>query len=270
MDFIYSALAGVIQGLTEFLPVSSSGHLVLVHDIFKFNFPDNIFYDVTMHVATLVALVFFFRKDVARLLGGFGRSLGRRDLVNDPEQRLAWLLILATVPAGAAGYLLETVIGNLHRQPFVVAAALAAVAGLFFAAERHAAQKKIVADMSAADAAAIGFAQALAFIPGISRSGITLVAGLGLGLKRQEAARFSFLLSIPTIFGAAVKKGLEVKDWPSAGIPVLAVGFAAALVSGILAIRFFMRFAGRHPLNVFAWYRIALSALIVLWLLATR
>ncbi len=268
MDYLYSVLAGVIQGLTEFLPVSSSGHLVLIHDILKFDFFDNVLYDVAMHLATLIALVVYFRRDIVRLVRGFGLSLGRRDLKNDPEQRLPWLILLAMVPAVAAGYLLESFIGGVLRRPLVVAAALALVAGLFFAAERFAEKKKTLAEMTAGDAAAIGIAQAVAFIPGVSRSGITLVAGLGRKLTRPAAARFSFLLSIPTVFGAALKKGLEIGGAAGADWGVLAVGFVAALVSGVLAIRFFMGFVGRHPIHVFAWYRLALSALVIIWLLA--
>ncbi|MEN6559195.1 MAG: undecaprenyl-diphosphate phosphatase [Acidobacteriota bacterium] len=268
MDYLYSLLAGVIQGLTEFLPVSSSGHLVLIHDILKFDFFDNVLFDVAMHLATLVALVVYFRRDIVRLVRGFFASLSRRDLRNDPDQRLPWLILLAMVPAVAVGYLLESFIGAVLRRPAVVAAALALVAGLFFAAERFAAKTKTLAGMTAADAAAIGAAQAVAFIPGVSRSGITMAAGMGRKLTRTDAARFSFLLSIPTVFGAAVKKGLEIGAAGGADWAVLAVGFVAALASGILAIRFFMGFVGRHSLRPFAWYRLALSALVIVWLLA--
>ena len=267
MNYLYSLFAGVIQGLTEFLPVSSSGHLVLIHDILKFDFFDNVLYDVALHLATLVALVVYFRRDIVRLLRGFGLSLARRDLRHDPDQRLPWLILLAMVPAVAAGYLLESFIGGSLRRPLVVAAALAVVAGLFFAAERFAQKKKTLAEMTAVDAAAIGVAQAVAFVPGVSRSGITLVAGLGRKLTRTDAARFSFLLSIPTVFGAGVKKGLEIGGAAGADWAVLAVGFAAALVSGVLAIRFFMTFVGRHSLRAFAWYRLALAALVIIWLL---
>jgi len=268
MNYLYSMIAGIVQGLTEFLPVSSSGHLVLFHDILKFDFFDNVLFDVAMHLATLVALVVFFRKDIVRLARGFGRSLGRRDLRNDPDQRLPWLILLGTVPAVAAGYLFESFVGGALRRPGVVAVALAVVAGLLFAVEKIAVKKRTLADMTAADATVIGIAQAAALIPGVSRSGITLAAGLGRKLTRPDAARFSFLLSIPTVFGAAVKKGLEIGHASGADWAVLAVGFGAALLSGLLAIRFFMKFVGRHSLRVFAWYRLGLSALVVLWLLA--
>lgn len=270
MDFLYSLLSGIIQGLTEFLPISSSGHLVIIHDILKFEFFDNVLYDVALHLATALALTIYFRREVLVIIRGFARSLRRWDFRNDPEQRLAWLVILAVLPAVAVGLVFGSAIETNLRNPLIVAAALGLVGISFFAAEKLSVQKKIVAEMTPGDAAVIGAAQVLAFIPGVSRSGISLVAGLGRRLRREEAARFSFLLSIPTIFGAAVKTGLKVDDWSGANWPVLAVGFGAAFVSGILTIRYFLKFVARHPLNVFAWYRIGVGLLILLWLALSR
>ncbi|MCX6571898.1 MAG: undecaprenyl-diphosphate phosphatase [Candidatus Aminicenantes bacterium] len=270
MDFLYSLLAGIVQGLTEFLPISSSGHLVIIHDIFKFEFFDNVLYDVGLHVATALALAIFFRREILVIIRGFARSLRRWDFRNDPEQRLAWLVILATLPAVVVGLFFGSVIEKSLRSPLIVATALAVVGISFFVAEKLSVQKKLVAEMTPADAVVIGAAQVLAFIPGVSRSGIALVAGLGRKLRRAEAARFSFLLSIPTIIGAAVKTGLKGGDWSGANWPVLAVGFAAAFVSGILTIRYFLKFVARHPLHVFAWYRIGISLLILLWLALSR
>lgn len=268
MNYLYAALAGIIQGLTEFLPVSSSGHLVLFHDILKFEFSDNLYFDVITHAGTLFALLLFFRADVLRLFRAGVRSLRHWEFRTDPDQRLAWFLVLATVPAAVAGDLLESFVGGPLRHPIVVATALAAGAGLFFAAERFAAKTRALASMRPAEAALIGVAQVLSLIPGVSRSGITIVAGLGLGYRREEAVRFTLLLSIPTVLGAAVKKGLEAGYGLAANIPVLAVGFIAALIAGILTIRLFMKFVGLHSLNVFAWYRLGLSVLVFLWLLA--
>jgi undecaprenyl-diphosphatase len=270
MDFLYSLLAGIVQGLTEFLPVSSSGHLVIIHDILKFEFFDNVLYDVGLHLATALALAIFFRREIIVIIRGFARSLRRWDFRKDPEQRLAWLVILAALPAVAVGLFFGSVIESTLRSPLIVAAALAVVGISFIVAEKLSVQKKLVAEMTPADAVVIGAAQVLAFIPGVSRSGISLVAGLGRKLRRAEAARFSFLLSIPTIIGAAVKTGLKGGDWSGANWPVLAVGFAAAFVSGILTIRYFLKFVARHQLHVFAWYRIGISLLILLWLALSR
>jgi undecaprenyl-diphosphatase len=265
VDYLFSVLAGIVQGLTEFLPVSSSGHLVLFHDILKFEFFDNVLYDVILHLATLVALVVFFRREVVRIVRGFFASLRHWDLKKQPDQRLAWFLVLALLPAVAVGLAFGSVIETTLRSPYIVAGALWAVAGLFFVAERAPAQAKDIGGMTAADAGTVGLAQVLAFVPGVSRSGITLVAGLARKVKRAEAARFTFLLSIPTILGADLKEAVTA-DWAQADWAVLGLGFAAALVSGFLTIGFFLSFARRHTLRPFAWYRIGL----LVWLVAFR
>lgn len=269
MNVLFAVIAGVLQGLTEFLPISSTGHLVILHDILRFDAFDNALFDVAVHLGTILALLMFFRNDVVRLVRGFVDSFRRRDLKNDEAQRLSWYLVLALIPAVAVGYLFELAIEGTVRDPLVVAGALIVVALLFFVAERHAPQEKDLGRMTAGDAASIGAAQVLAFIPGVSRSGITILAGLLRRMKRAEAARFSMLLSIPTIVGAGLFKGLKI-DWARADWLVLVVGFTAAFASGFLTIRLFLRFLTRYPLNVFAWYRIGLGVLVVLWVLFLR
>jgi undecaprenyl-diphosphatase len=269
MNLLFAIAAGVLQGLTEFLPVSSTGHLVILHDILRFDAFDNALFDVAVHLGTILALLIFFRGDVIRLIRGFARSFVRRDLKNDEPQRLSWLIAVALIPAVAVGYFFQLALEGTVRNPLVVSGALIAVALLFFAAERHARQEKDLGAMTVADAAAVGVAQVLAFVPGVSRSGITILAGLSRRMKRAEAARFSMLLSIPTIVGAGLLKGLKI-DWAGADWPVLIVGFAAAFISGFLTIRLFLRFLTRYPLNVFAWYRIGLGILVALWVLVLR
>ncbi len=269
MNLLFAIIAGVLQGLTEFLPISSTGHLVILHDILRFDSFDNALFDVAVHLGTILALLIFFRNDIIRLVRGFFASIGRRDLKNDESQRVSWYIILALIPAVVVGYFFELAIDGTVRNPLVVAGALIVVALLFFAAERHARQEKDLGRMTAGDAASIGVAQVLAFIPGVSRSGITILAGLARRMKRAEAARFSMLLSIPTIIGAGLAKGLEI-DWTRADWTVLAAGMAAAFISGFLTIRLFLKFLARYPLNVFAWYRIGLGILVVLWVLVLR
>jgi undecaprenyl-diphosphatase len=268
MDWLLAAAAGILQGLTEFLPVSSSGHLVLFHELFGFSFSDDVLFDVAMHLATAAALLVFFRRDILRLVRGFLRTLNRRGPGADPDGRLAWLIALGTVPAVLAGAFFDDLIETRFRSVAVVAAALAVVALLFFVAEKLGKRKRRMEDVRLADAAAVGLAQALALVPGVSRSGITIVAGLARGLKRDEAARFSFLLSIPAVLGAGAKKVFEVPDWSQADGFVLGVGFAAAFVTGLVVLRFFLGFLGRRPLHVFAWYRIALASVLLVLLLA--
>lgn len=269
MNLLYAIIAGVLQGLTEFLPVSSTGHLVVLHDILRFDAVDNALFDVAVHLGTILALLIFFRNDIVRLVRGFVTSFRRRDLKNDESQRLSWYIVVALVPAVAVGYFFQLAIEGTVRNPLVVAVALITVALLFFAAERHARQEKDLARMTAGDAAAVGTAQILAFIPGVSRSGITILAGLARKMKRAEAARFSMLLSIPTIIAAGMAKGLKI-DWVRADWLVLLAGFVAAFVSGFLTIRLFLKFLTRYPLNVFAWYRIGLGILVALWVLVLR
>lgn len=267
MDWILAAAAGLLQGLTEFLPVSSSGHLVLFHELLGFSFSDDVLFDVVMHLATALALIVFFRREIPSFVRGFLRTLTPRRRGAGPDGRLAWLIVLGTVPAVLAGAFFDDLIETVFRSAAVVAATLGGVALLFFVAEKLGKRTRRMEEAGVGDAVAVGAAQALALVPGVSRSGITIVAGLVRGFKRDEAARFSFLLSIPAVLGAGLKKGWGA-DWSRADLLVLTIGFAAAFVSGLLVLRFFLRFLGRRPLHVFAWYRLALAAALLVVLLA--
>ena len=266
MDNLLALLAGIVQGLTEFLPVSSSGHLIILHDVLGFEAFDNVLFDVVMHLATLAVLLIVFRREIGRLVSGLWASLVRPAWKEDFEQRLPWLILAGSVPVAVTGFLFDDLIERALRTLPVVAGALVLVGLLFIVAERFAAQRREMTSATWGDALAVGLAQVISLVPGVSRSGLTIVAGLGRGMKRDEAARFSFLLSIPAVLGAGLKKVLEVGDWSQADLVALGLGFAAAFVSGLIAIRSFLRFLGRHPLHVFAWYRILLAAAVVVWL----
>jgi undecaprenyl-diphosphatase len=266
MQLLNALIAGLIQGLTEFLPVSSSGHLVLFHEVFGFEFGDNVFFDVAMHAATLAALVLFFRREVVVLVRGFFRLFKRPDLKCDLEARLALLVMAGSVPVVLVGALVYPLLGSGVRSVPVVITTLSVVALVFFVAERFGRRERMMPMMTAGDALLIGAAQSVALVPGVSRSGITICAGMARRLKRDEAARFSFLISIPAVAAAVVKSSLEVESWAAVDWPVLGLGFLAALLSGLFAIRFLLRFVGRHPLHVFAWYRLALAAAALAWL----
>lgn len=270
MDYVLAALAGLIQGLTEFIPISSSGHLILFHDIIGFDLPDNLAFDAFLHMGTLLALVVFFFKDIVRIIKGFFASLAKWDLKNDAYQRLAWMVIIGIVPAGLAGYFLEDLISlYFHDSPYatlVVAVMLVVIAGLFFVIERYAGRAvKLLEKLKVSDSIIIGIAQAIALIPGTSRSGITIIAGMWRGFKREEAARFSFLLSIPVVFGAGLKSVTDMGMASSAQWPLLAIGFATAAISGYIAIRFLIRFLSNHSLKAFAWYRLVMGVFIFGW-----
>ncbi|MBI5765930.1 undecaprenyl-diphosphate phosphatase, partial [Candidatus Falkowbacteria bacterium] len=210
MEYLLSILAGIIQGVAEFLPISSSGHLVLFHDIFGFNLPNNLLFDVILHWGTLIALVLFFYKDIWQIIRGFLASLTNWNLANDFNQRLAWLLVIGTIPAVIIGYFFEKFIVANFRSAISVAVILIIGAILFWIFEKYSRKQRDIGSINKWDSLIIGGAQAVALIPGVSRSGITIIAGLGRQLKRDEAARFSFLLSAPVIFGAGMKKVFAV------------------------------------------------------------
>ena len=266
MQYLLAIFAGLIQGITEFLPISSSGHLLILHDIFQLDFFDDKFFDVALHLATLLAVVVFFRKDIEKIIRGFLSSLFNWNLANNFNQRLAWLVIIGTLPALFFGYWFDNFIAGYLSSPYTVAAALIIVGLLFFVAEKIAQKTKTIQELRPLDALLMGLAQAVALIPGVSRSGITIIAGLGRKLKREEAARFSFLLSAPVILGAGLKAAWEVGDWSVINWPVLILSFSAAAISGYLSIKFLIGFLSRYSLRVFAWYRLIIGGLILLWL----
>lgn len=262
MNLFEALLLGIVQGLTEFIPVSSSGHLVLLHNALGANSSDLAF-DVALHTGTLAALVWFFGKDI----GGYAKGF----FVQTKQTRLARLLALATIPAVLAGVLLESAAESAFRSPRLVASTLLGFGLLMLAAEWWYKRQKSHLELKALktnQATGIGFAQALALVPGVSRSGSTITAGMVLGLDRVSATRFSFLLGIPIIFGAAVKK--LVFDWSHVAAQVeptlFIVGMASAFLSGLFAIRFMLKFLSNNGLEVFAYYRIALGLAVLLTL----
>lgn len=267
MSYILSILAGVVQGLTEFLPVSSSGHLVLFHEILNFKLPSDLAFDVMLHLGTFLALGLFFYQEIWRIIKGFISSLTNWDLKNNFDQRLAWLIIVGTIPAATIGFFFEDLLTGYFRRPVSVAMMLILVAGLIWLFEKYSSKLKQIKNLNWRDALIIGGAQVLALIPGASRSGITIVAGLGIGLTRAEAARYSFLLSAPIIFGAGMKKTIFLSHLAGVNWPVLIIGLLTATVVGYLTIKYFLRYLANHSLNIFVWYRLTIGVLALLWFL---
>ena len=276
MDTLVAAIVmGIVQGLTEFLPVSSSGHLILVPYLlgpylagFKDPFITSLEFSVILHIGTLVALLLYFRSDWLRLVPAFFAAVRHRSLDGDPDRRLAVLLAVATAPALILGYLLNN-LEDVIREPRLVAITLVIGAAILWLAERAGARRRMALDLSVAQAFAIGGAQAIALIPGISRSGISISAGLFAGLKRDEAARFSFLMATPITAAAAAFEVLKVIRGD--GVPVevapLAAGLIASFVFGILAIAVLLRFLRTRSTDVFVAYRVILAAVVlILWL----
>jgi len=274
MDILVQALVlGIVQGLTEFLPVSSSGHLILVPALlgWKDPFIDSLTFSVMLHMGTLVALLVYFWRDWLRLVPAGLAAIRDRSLGADPDRRLAWLVVTTMIPAVIVGVLLNDFIERNVRLPGLVALLLVVGAAILWLADRVGRQDRRIADLSFPAALGIGAAQALALFPGISRSGISISAGRLLGLSRPDAARFSFLMATPIIAGAGAWEGLKLVRGGSP-VPVafgpLAVGMVAALLSGLLAIHFLLGWLASHRLDVFVAYRLLLAAVVVVWFLA--
>jgi undecaprenyl-diphosphatase len=271
----WQALAlGIVQGLTELLPISSSGHLIIVpwladwqyletHDQFNQTF------DVALHVGTLVAVVVYFWEDVVRLVGAWFRSLRRRR-IESADERVAWFVAVATVPAAAIGALGEDVIADRLGEPWQIAILLAVFGVLLWIADRREPTRRM-SELGLGTAAAVGLAQSLALAPGVSRSGITITVARFLGLDRDSAARFSFLLLIPVVFGASLWKGLTdvvFGDLPPGSAGPFVVGILASAVSGLAAIWALLGYVRRHDYSVFVVYRLVAAAVILLLIVA--
>jgi undecaprenyl-diphosphatase len=259
---------GITQGITEFAPISSSGHLILVPWFFQWpilNDPNfNKTFDVALHVGTLVGALVYFRKDVVRYFVAWVRSIRAR-AISTTDERLAWALVIGTIPGVIVGATLEDVIQENLSQPVIIAVMLAVFGIVLYAVDRLASVRKRFGDISVKGGLALGVAQAVALQPGVSRSGITITAGRLMGIDRAGAARFSFLLSLPIIFGAGVFKGV---DLVAEGIPAgmgwpFFWGFVSAAVSGFLVIAFLLSYLRKHDFAIFMWYRIAVAALTI-------
>jgi undecaprenyl-diphosphatase len=273
MDTVVQALImGIVQGLTEFLPVSSSGHLIIVPFLFGWHDPfiDSLAFSVMLHIGTLLALLIYFWADWLRLVPAGLAAIRDRSFRGDPDRRLAWLLVAATIPAAVVGFLFNDVIESSVREVGLVALTLVVGGGILWLADRRGGRAKGVADVSFPVATGIGVAQALALVPGISRSGISISAARFAGLDREAAARFSFLMATPVTAGAALfelRKLVAGEAGVDVSVEPLVVGMVAAFVSGMLAIGVLLRYVRTRSLNVFVWYRLVLAGVVlVAWL----
>jgi undecaprenyl-diphosphatase len=270
LELFQAIVLGVVQGLTEFLPVSSSGHLLLGQFFFGLNQDRfGLSFDVALHMGTLVAIVSYFWRDLIRMALAFLRSFAYRDLDNDPDQRLAYLVIASTVPAALIGFLFEDFFEGKVRSPWVVVFNFVLVGVLFIVGEAVGTRTRRASKLGFGEAVGIGFAQATALVPGVSRSGATITLGLFLGLRREEAAKFSFLMSIPIIAGAG---SLKVAQVVAAGMDarqvlLFVVGFVTSAAVGYVTIRFLLNYLTNHSLRAFAYYRFGIAAVVVVLLL---
>ena len=271
LELLEAVFLGVVQGLTEFLPVSSSGHLLLGQyflgmDQERFGLS----FDAAIHTGTVLAVVWYFRADLLSIARAFVSSLPRPDF-SDAEVRMACLILVATIPAALIGFLFENFFATQVRSPWVVVFNLVFVGALFLVAEAVGRKMVSASKLGPLGALSVGLAQAAALVPGISRSGATITCGLFLGLRREEAARFSFLMSVPVTAAAA---GLSLAQAAGEGLDrheaaMFLAGSVSSAVVGYLAIRFLLRFLANHTLRVFAYYRFALAVVVAVVLLSS-
>ena len=274
MDLSIQALVmGLVQGLTEFIPVSSSGHLVLVPWLFGWKDPfiNSVAFSVVLHMGTLVALLAFFWTDWLTLIPAGLAAIRDRSIKGDPNRKMALLLLVATIPAVIAGPIFESKFEDLVREPARIALMLCVGAAILWLADRWGSKLRDETSLSFGESLALGLAQVIALVPGISRSGISISAGLFMGLNREAAARFSFLMATPVVGGAGIweaRKFLTHEAGPNPEINVIVIGFFAALISGFVAIRFMLEFLKRQPLTAFVLYRVVAAAAVFVVLLS--
>lgn len=263
MDFVQVVILALLQGLTEFLPISSSAHLILPSQIFGWA-DQGLAFDVGVHVGTLTAVVVYFRKDLILMFWAWFQSLSGR---HTGESKLAWLVVLATLPAVFVGFILNDLVDEYFRSMLIIAGTTIIFGALLGWADRNRVETRELKSINLKDAIIIGCAQAVALIPGTSRSGITITAGLMLGLERQAAARFSFLLSVPVILGAGLLKGLDlVESGNSAAWEMIALGTLIAGVSAFSCIHLFLKWLDRIGMMPFVIYRMLLGLILLgLW-----
>lgn len=261
---VWEALAlGAVQGATEFLPISSSAHLTLLPRMLGWSSPllNSLAFDVALHLGTLVAVLGYFWRDVVRLLTAWAQGLVLGRPFGTPDARLAWFILAATLPVVAFAVVLEPWIETTFRTPMWVAVNLVGFGLLLGWAELISIRRRSLGEMTFLQALAIGLAQALALMPGVSRSGATLTAGLALGFQREEAARFSFLLMLPVVTSAVVHQAPALATiGPAEDLAALAAGSAASTGMGLLVIHWLLGFLRRRPVYVFVAYRCVLAA----------
>jgi len=264
VNVLHAAVLGALQGFTEVLPISSSAHLILVPWLLKW--PESgLTFDVALHLGTFIALTIYFRRDIVAMTSALFEALTSRSL-DTPAKRLPFLIIAATVPAAVVGKLFEDPLEEIFRSNPLLIALVLIVFGIILGIADIAGRKRLAMnEIRPASAMTIGLFQCLALIPGVSRSGITITAGLMLGFTRESAARFSFLLSLPIVAGAALLKTMHLATHgipAGEGVPML-VGIAVSAVTGYISVAFLLKFVQKHSISPFVWYRVIAGGVII-------
>ena len=254
MEIWQAIILGIVQGLTELLPISSSAHLNLIPWIFNWNMPES--FDVALHFGTLLAIALFFFKDWIALIKGGYKQVVKKE--KSDEGRMFWYIVLATIPGGAIGFILDHFVGGSLNMPLLIAGALIVMGIILYVADKKAPTKTEYKDMTLKQTFLIGLSQALAFIPGVSRSGVTMTTGRIMGVSRESTAKYSFMLSAPIVLGATIYK---FKDFVF-DIPFV-VGVLASFISGLLVIKFLLEYLKKGSFKIFAIYRVILGIIII-------
>ena len=274
MDFIQAIILGIVQGLTEFLPISSSGHLILIPQIAKWDYMGKAF-DVALHVGTFISLLIYYRETIVKIfkdwVGTFKELKTPKVIFDNPEKRLPWLILMTVIPGGLVGVFLEDVIEKYASGPMVTSICLIVFGMVLCIAESYSKRLTIQErptseNVNFMQALIIGLAQACALVPGMSRSGITMTAGMFLGMKKDQAANFSFLISFPIIGGAAVYSGLKLVTHPELMTTtpmIFLVGIITSAITGYFVIKFLLNFIKKDSFAVFMYYRIVLGLIIM-------
>jgi undecaprenyl-diphosphatase len=272
VSILQAIVLGLVQGATEFAPVSSSGHLILVPWMFGWGAigdPDlQKSFDVALHMGTLLGALIYFRNDVARYAAAWFRSIATRR-ISTPDERIAWALVVGTIPGAIAGALFENVIQENLGAPWLIAVMLVSFGIPLVVVDRLARSDRAFDSIGPKDGLLLGTVQALALQPGVSRSGVTMTAARAMGLDRESAARFSFLLSLPIIAGAGAYKAVDLAQSGFQGYAAeFVAGMAASALSGFVVIWGLLRYLKRHDFMVFLWYRVAVAAVVAILIVA--
>jgi len=266
MDFIQAIILGIVQGLTEFLPISSTAHLRIVPELLGWEDPGTEF-SAVIQLGSLIAVLLYFRKDIYKLSLGIIKSIFNLNLFETKDSRIAWGILSGTIPIVVIGLYFKEFIKNEARQLWIIGSSLIILAILLYIAERISKQDRKINELNFWQIQLIGLTQALALIPGCSRSGSTIMGGLIVGLKREASARFSFLLGLPAIFGSGLYEFKELIDTGISNVTYsnLALGIISAFFSGYITISFFLHFMQNHGTLLFVIYRILLGTLILIF-----
>ena len=268
MEIYQAIILGIVQGLTELLPISSSAHLTLIPQIFNWSqVPDS--FDVALHFGTLLAIgIFFFKDWIGLIKGGFNKVFKKEDSV---EGRMFWYIVAATIPGGAIGFILDKFASDILTKPLIIAIALIVMGIVLYIVDKRSSTKTEYENMTFKQTFLIGLSQALAFIPGVSRSGVTMTTARAMGVSRESAAKYSFMLSAPIVLAATVFKLGDFIEYlsiaSSTGIIAFILGVLTSFIVGIIVIKFLLNYLKKGSFKVFAVYRVVIGLVVIAWLI---